>query len=169
MFLSNMNDKEHQLYLSICKTKISFQKKVKMLGILLENPNSWRVVGITIDALRLLAASDFKSQSRQGINRAHLVDRIHTFTHLITNPILDCEEWWKYYWDNDRVVLATSSENASNVFSEIIYWNENHEQENDLFATSGFKWKHRVSKEIPYLKKLWQNYTNFPQPDCGLN
>ena len=64
------------------------------------------------------------------------------------------EEWWSFYWNNDKTILSTSSENMSGEFSDIIYFTEDKEQKGDLFVTSGFKWKHRKSKEVPFLKEL---------------
>lgn len=117
--------------------------------------NQWRVTGITINALKIFAEHDFKRKSRMGINRAHISqDRLITNMYLLDND-LSPEEFWKYLYENDNTVLATSSENKKNVFSEIIKINESQ----DMFNAKGFAWKHN-KKEIDFLAQLYNKHLN---------
>ncbi|HXT11365.1 MAG TPA: hypothetical protein VN873_07360 [Candidatus Angelobacter sp.] len=71
---------------------------------------SWRVTGITAKALEMLASVDFKNV--KGIRRAHLVDRIDTARAVFhTSSPLTEDEFFATFWENDKTVIATISEN----------------------------------------------------------
>lgn len=144
----------HEAYLMICKMKFSTSRRVRILSEMMgEAPEHWRVVGITKEALELFSQHDFKKVSRMGINRSHLVDRHKTYTDLIDNPRADVDEWWDFYYERDKTILSTSSENMKNEFSDIIYFDEP-----ELFNSSGFAWRHS-KKESSFLLKLFEENT----------
>jgi hypothetical protein len=138
-------------YLIIKNMKSSmFAKSRSLSHIICEWKDYWKVIGITKEALKIFSKNDFKSKSRLGIQRAHITqDRIVTNEYLLTND-LSFDEFWSYLIENDKTVLATSSENKRNDFGEIIKIDENL----DLFSARGFGWKHNKT-EIEFLTKLW--------------
>jgi hypothetical protein len=130
------------------------QTKVGMLTYLFSNhPKQWRVVGVTVEALLRFEQFAFQRVAKMGINRSHLVDRMTTYTRMIGSPFNGCEDWWKFYYENDRTVLATSSENTSGIYSEILWIDESL----DLFRSSGYSWTQNKA-EREFLKNLLFNY-----------
>ena len=139
-------------FLLIRKMRAPTSKRYRMLGELFAvNPNAWRVTGITENALKVFQQHDFKRVSRMGINRSHLVDRVKTYTTMLEGPLMDCEEWWNFYFDNDKTVLATSTENMGKGEWSKVY---DIDPQLGLFKTQGFAWRHK-DPEINFLKALY--------------
>lgn len=137
-------------FLLIRKMRAPTTKRYRMLGELFAvNPNAWRVVGVTENALRVFAEHDFKRVSRMGVNRSHLVDRIDTYTTMLEGPLMKCEDWWNFYVDTDKTVLATSTENMGKGEWSKIY---DIAPSLGLFQSQGFAWRHK-EPEIKFLKE----------------
>jgi hypothetical protein len=144
----NKEDLYHD-YMLIRNMRAPTSKRTRMLGELLSLcPDHWQVIGITEDALRVFAEHNYKKVSRMGINRSHLVDRHKTYTTMIDEPLMKCEDWWEFYRKNDTTILATSSENMTNSFSKIY----DIDTSLGLFQSRGFAWKHN-KEEISFLKE----------------
>ena len=138
-------------FLLIRQMRVPVSKRYRMLGELFgANPNNWRVIGITEQALNIFKQHDFKRVSRMGINRSHLVDRVSTYTTMLEGPLMECDEWWDFYIDTDKTVLATSTENMSKG-----EWSRVHNIDPSLglFKTQGFAWRHK-DPEIQFLKEI---------------
>jgi hypothetical protein len=88
-----------------------------------------------------------------GINRSHLVDRIQTYTTMLEGPLMECDEWWNFYVDTDKTVLATSTENMGKGEWSKIY---NIDPSLKLFQSQGFAWRHK-DPEITFLKETLDN------------
>ena len=137
-------------FLLIRKMRAPTRKRCRMLGELFAcDPDAWRVVGITEEALKIFATHNFNRVSRMGVNRSHLVDRNTTYTTMIEGPLLEKNKWWNFYRRNDKTILATSSENMSNNFSTVY----DIDASLDLFKSQGFAWRHR-EPEVLYLKEV---------------
>lgn len=144
----NKEDFYHD-FLLIRKMRAPTNKRYRMLGELFAAyENAWQVIGITENALKVFAKNDFKRVSRMGINRSHLVDRVKTYTTMLEGPLMDCNEWWNFYIENDKTILATSSENMSNGFTKIYKVDTSL----GLFKSHGFAWRHK-DPEIQFLKE----------------
>lgn len=143
-------------YLIIKNLKSSkFTKSRNLSNIICEWEDYWKVIGITEEALKIFSKNNFKKKSKLGIQRAHIKqDRIVTNEYLLSND-LSFDEFWSYLIENDKTVLATSSENKRNEFSQIIEINE----DLNLFKATGFAWKHN-NKEIKFLNNLWDEVFN---------
>lgn len=147
----NKEDFYHD-FLLIRQMRAPTAKRYRMLGELFAvNPDAWRVTGITENALKVFKQHDFKRVSRMGINRSHLVDRVKTYTTMLEGPLMDCEEWWNFYFDNDKTVLATSTENMGKGEWSKVY---DIDPQLGLFKTQGFAWRHK-DPEINFLKELY--------------
>ena len=149
-------DELFQEYQMLLKMKSDIGVKIRMLSILLyyNNPNPWRVVGITQNALVLFKTHEFKKVPKMGINRAHLINRDDTYREMLLNPISSSEVFWEKYLGSDKTVFSTSSENLSKKgFSKIFYFENNQEI---LFPAIGYAWKHN-NKEIEFLRKFHNN------------
>ena len=114
-----------------------------------EYEHIWQVVGITENALSIFARHGYRKVSKMGINRSHKVDRHKTYTIMLTGPLMTCDEWWQFFIDNDKTILATSSENLSGNMSKIY----DIDPSLGLFKSSGFAWKHS-KKEREFLESL---------------
>jgi len=74
---------------------------------------SWRVTGITKDALEVLALNNYR-YVKGKICRAHKVDRIETARAVFEIPKpLSENEFFMVLWTNDETVIATNSENKT--------------------------------------------------------
>lgn len=72
-------------FLLISKMKVSEKTKIRILTELFgETENPWRVIGITINALKIFKDNDFNRISGMGINRAHIKDRKITYTKMVS-------------------------------------------------------------------------------------
>lgn len=139
-------------YQLICKMKAPIDLKVVMLSHLItSHSNPWRVVGITKEALLVFSNHKFRKVAKMGINRSHVNNRSQTYKAMMAQDFNNCDEWWNFYYEKDRTVLATSSENIRNTLSEIYDVSENF----GLFRFSGYGWRHGKD-EIKFLEKLHQ-------------
>jgi hypothetical protein len=134
--------------------------KIKLLSTLFSiNPNSWRVVGITPEALKIFEKYDFQKKSGMRINRSHIRQRYGFYQTLLDpdNKIQTAEEFWNTYYENDMTILASASENMS--ADQSIFENAYPVPQDDrkLFQTSGYAWKHRDEEE-EFLKDLFQKH-----------
>lgn len=137
-------------YLLIRSMRAPSKTQARLLGELLALcPDHWQVIGITEDALQVFAEHDYRRVSRMGINRSHLVDRYKTFITMLEEPLMECDEWWNFYRNNDTTVLATSTENSKNSFSKIY----DIDTSLGLFKSRGFGWRH-TKEEIKFLKEI---------------
>lgn len=137
-------------YLLVKQMSSPMYRKSRILtDILAQYDGFWKVVGITEEALRTFAESNFTKNTTRKINRSHITqDRMVTNTYLLSND-LSFDEFWEYVLKNDVTVLATSSENSTNRFSRIIEVNT----DLNLFKASGYGWTHN-KREKEYLREL---------------
>ena len=139
----------HKYYLDICKWNIPTKNKVKILGELMASAyeDHWRVIGVTKEALNVFRAHGFKKVSRMGINRGHIFDRKDTLKYMLDYPFQDVEEWWNFYYDRDKTILMTSTENITGKLSD------HYSVPEGLFHNSGFAWRHG-KEEVEFLTEL---------------
>lgn len=144
----------HHDYLLISKMRVPTKRKTRLLTELLgSSDNPWRVVGITEGALSVFSQNNFIKVKRMGINRSHLVNRIDVYTHMFENVFTDANDWWDYYYENDKTVLSTSSENMSSASSNIIYF----DNKDSFFKSRGFSGSY-TKKEKLFLEELAKNH-----------
>lgn len=137
-------------YLFIKKLKSPLQVKVRMMTSLLEQyEGSWKIVGITRQALEKFYRKDFKYERFMEINHSHLFDRHKTYKEMLTKDMNE-KEWWDLFLKNDECVLSLSNENK-NVKNEIPF-----ETDGNLFKKKGFGWRH-TKQEQEFLRNLYEN------------
>ena len=144
-------------FLLISQMKVSEKTKIKFLTELFsETGNPWRVVGITKNALEVFKKNNFHRVSRMGINRSHIKDRKDTYSEMLNSKVKNSAEWWNYYYENDKTIFATSSENMSSRLDlDNVIPLKNSE---GLFKSQGYAWAHRKKNEVPYLQNLADEY-----------
>lgn len=79
--------------------------------------NSWRVVGITQNALEAFKAVDFKRIPKRKdpipVERAHIHQRHTWISEMFETEWNDPEKWWQWVWERDACVLSTAAENIA--------------------------------------------------------
>ena len=147
----------HHDYLLISQMKMPIKRKARLLTELLaQYENTWRVIGITNAALEKFIQCDFIKIKGMGIQRAHLTDRIETYTYMFENVFYDTDSWWEYHLEKDKTILSTSSENMSSILKDEIYFNDNviyFDNNDSYFKNAGFTWSYR-KKEEAFLRNV---------------
>jgi len=150
----------YSAFQAICKMKIDDSKKIGMLTRLFSiEPNNWRVVGISIDAIKVFQKNNFQRKSKMGINRSHIKRRFDSYKEIMekeaNGEFNDYDHWWSFYFENDKTVIQTSSENMKkNGHSAII---EISNPDWLLFKSKGYAWNHG-NAEIELLKILFEKH-----------
>lgn len=149
----------YQVYIAIYNlpfASFDLQRKTTMLTALMGGAEwSWRVVGITPQALELLAENNYKYVLGK-IRRAHLVDRFATARAVFEQPKpLSENEFFKLFWENDETVIALKEENKKGGLPRQILpidFNLGLFQSNPLVGHKHGK------KEADFLRKLHEDY-----------
>ena len=116
-------------------------------------PWTWKVVGITRNALDVLAANDFEMPSHQ-ICRGHFIDRKTTIKEMFSrDEPMRFDEFWEAAIERDRTVLMTYKENGKGkLFPEYISFDAG-----DLFA-DGVGVTYRKAEKT-FLRKMHSELT----------
>jgi hypothetical protein len=85
------------------------------------------------------------------IQRAHLVDRDYWYSVLFETEWENSTLWFDFVYENDKTVLALSSENKHINNIDFIKFQEGNEV---LFKSTRISWKHG-KEEISFLKNLF--------------
>ena len=113
----------------------------------------WRVIGITREALDLLATNDFNKNKLPGLCRGHKQDRIKTARALFKpKKPMSLDGFYKVFLRNDQtVIMLNEQNNHSKLFPNFIKINNPNAE---LFPNGSLiGWKHR-KKEREYLRQL---------------
>jgi hypothetical protein len=141
-------------YLLICNMKAPTKSRAEILTLLFKNyHNSWRVIGVTENALLKFKDNNFKKIAGNIIQRAHLNNRHTIFSEMMSQTFYSIDEWWNFYHKNDETILALSSENDKVKECKIITI----DQELGLFKRAGWSYRH-TKLECQYLAGLYSEY-----------
>ena len=133
-------------YLAIKKLNAGDSIKRKCIEVICnQRKDSWKVTGVTRNALKIFKKFDYKKTSGMNIQRAHLKDR-SKFYQILLERDLSYDSWLKYIDESDVTVLASKKENDVNKFSKVTKISEK-----GLFENTGFSWKH-TRKERDFLR-----------------
>lgn len=115
---------------------------------------SWRVVGITPQALKIFKDNDFKKiPSGGGITRAHITSRKSTCEDLIkSNKIFSPDDFINKWLENDKTVICGKGENKDNFFAKYISIDNPF---GILFQSAKVGWKCSKS-DREYLRSLYE-------------
>lgn len=137
----------YQGYVALYNLDLPMRIKHRMFGELCSglNPDHWRVVGMTELALQEFIANNFDRP--KTVCRAHKVSRLETSKEMFEGPLMSFDEWWELYYERDKTVLATKSENMQKATEVQAY-----DVPAGLFVSKGYAF--RVSKdEKAFLKE----------------
>ena len=99
------------LYVHIYKTNLVDQKKRHLFRELLAGEEwTWRVVGISVNALERFKENEYKKPL--GIQRDHIKPFKHT-SKLMLATLLTEDEWCRLAYESEEVRLVTKEENAT--------------------------------------------------------
>ncbi len=141
-------------FIVVQKMEVPYSVKNKMLGAIFSmNPNPWRVVGISENALRRFQEYNFKYKSGMGINRSHIFPRHQRNKVLLEKMDWDIESWWRYFYNKDKCILATSTENMSK--DKLI---SKFKVPKNLFKSSGYSFKVKQEESL-FLKAAYKKLT----------
>jgi hypothetical protein len=126
-----------------------------LTGLMGSRPWSWRVIGITRNALEVFARNDFQRPAGK-IQRGHRDDRASTARALFREPdaALSLEEFFNVFLQRDETVLMTVEENKhqpDGTFPDFIPI----ERERQVFPCGTLVgWQHR-KQEVQFLRDLY--------------
>ena len=162
---SEMRNELYKVYESVFNSKLSQSKKEGLIdAIFMWETWSWRVRGISYDALRVIKDHDFRPKPK-GLVRGHVVDRVTTRRNLLKN-ILNREEWWKKFWKNDKTEIVTREENNTGQKSTIIEI----DYSKGYFANAGkegFKFRKTIEGEM--CRELWDENSDLILGTSGVH
>lgn len=86
-----------------------------LTGLMGSRPWSWRVIGITPQALACFSRYGYNKPPDRQIQRGHLYGRSGTARELFDSPTaMTVDEFFKFFLARDRTVLMLTKENPSN-------------------------------------------------------
>jgi len=102
----------YELYINVFNSSISNLHKEKILGTIFSyEPWSWRVVGISKKALKEFKDNNYNYKSRT-FNRDHYFQGQTVTLKKMLEKIMPFDEWWLWFWDNDKTLLITIPEHS---------------------------------------------------------
>ncbi len=151
----------HELYVTLFRARqgspqdFSYGRITTIMTALMGIENcGWRVVGITREALVLLATQDFnKNKLPRRLCRGHIVPRAQTNKLLFEGEgPLALEQFFEVFLHNDRTVIMLNEQNGLTVsFPEFVAIDN---EDSELFPNGSLMaWKHR-KKEREFLRQL---------------
>ena len=101
----------YKMYKDLFNSHFSERKKLNLMTAITGwEPWSWRVVGITIDAVGLVKENNGHSSSARELVRDHYFQgRTETYKKMLSK-LLSFDDWWSEFWNNDRTILMTKEE-----------------------------------------------------------
>lgn len=141
----------YRIYELIYDNHFSLPKKRSVMTAVLGYETwSWRVVGITEEAIKAIAKNNFNKPSNT-LARDHTHTRSNTYTKIFSEGKMPFHAWWDWVWQHDKTILMTNTEHKSQVISKIYQLNPN-----DGYFVDGETagWYQTKAKEGSYLKHL---------------
>lgn len=108
----------YAIYELIYDSHFSLSKKRSVItAVLGYEAWSWRVVGITEEAVKAIARNNFNKPARI-LARDHQLPRVTTYNKIFESK-MPFVEWWSWIWENDKTTLMTNEEHHSKAPSRI--------------------------------------------------
>ncbi|OGT00542.1 MAG: hypothetical protein A3F73_06990 [Gallionellales bacterium RIFCSPLOWO2_12_FULL_59_22] len=158
---NNLRAALHSVYVAIfnakqtCPEGFRDNDTTRLLTALMgSKPWSWKVVGVTPEALDLFKQNNFKRPPRL-IQRGHKINRVETARQLFDRPTpIMLDEFIHIFLKNDETVLMTAEQNRKKDFPNYIPINNSNAE---LFPSGSLVgWQHR-QVEIDFLRHLYAN------------
>lgn len=147
----------YKLYELIFDSTFTLSKKRSVITAVLGYETwSWRVVGITEEAVKAIARNNFNKPSRM-LARDHKRTRVETYNRVFSEKMA-FNEWWDWIWENDQTILMTNEEHR------LIHLNQPSkiyliEPKLSLFVDAEVAgWHQTQAREGAFLRKLCEEY-----------
>jgi hypothetical protein len=139
----------YEIYLKLHSSRTFYHEKTVravMCELMYGEPEAWRVVGITSDALEVYKAAGHRRVS--GIERAHLTDRNKMIRYIFErDQPLTYEALFDYWLNTDRSVIALKRQNRSDSLGTWIPF-ENNDAKFFPRLGIGFEYRPRIEGEL---------------------
>lgn len=110
----------YRIYDLIYSSHFSLSKKRSLMTAALGYETwSWRVVGITEEAIKAIARNNFNKPSKM-LARDHTQPRSVTYTEIFDKEkMMSFTEWWNWVWEHDKTTLMTNEEHHTQRISKV--------------------------------------------------
>lgn len=137
----------HAVYLALFNTDADIHTQIAVMSQLFAaacGGTSWRVVGITPAAARIVAEGR-PNLTKSGIQRGHLTDRRDTIAAMFERDApMGCDEMFAFWIERDVTVVCMADENKRIASTE---WLPLDNPDGDLFAARDFNFRYRRKVE----------------------
>ena len=103
----------YEFYTKIFDSSFDHQKKKNLLtSITGWEPWSWRVVGITANAVGTIVENDGHARVKSQLVRDHFFQSRSKTSNNLLSKKYDYTSYWREFWDNDRTIIMTKFEHS---------------------------------------------------------
>ena len=130
------------------------KKRTLMTSVMCYEKWSWRVVGITENAVRAIARNNY-NKPKKILARDHVNPRAETYSKIFSGDLMSLHDWWSWVWERDKTVLMTNDEHHSRAISRVFEIDTSL----GLFQCAGLVgWNQTKEKEGAYVESLVRIY-----------
>lgn len=149
----------YKLYELIFDSTFTLSKKRSVITAVLGYETwSWRVVGITEEAVKAIARNNFNKPSRKLCRYKQSSKALMQMQNQIFKQKMVFNEWWDWVWENDQTILMTNEEHR------LIHLNQPSktyliEPKLSLFVDAEVAgWHQTQAREGAFLRKLCEEH-----------
>ena len=108
-----LKNEMYEFYIKVFDSSFDYQKKKNLLtSITGWEPWSWRVVGITANAVGAIVENDGHARVKPQLVRDHFFQSRSTTSNNLLSKKYDFESYWKEFWENDKTIIMTKFEHS---------------------------------------------------------
>ena len=108
-----LKNEMYEFYIKVFDSSFDYQKKKNLLtSITGWEPWSWRVVGITANAVGTIVENDGHARVKSQLVRDHFFQSRSKTSNNLLSKKYDYASYWKEFWDNDRTIIMTKFEHS---------------------------------------------------------
>jgi hypothetical protein len=148
----------YKLYEIIFDSHFSLTKKRSLVTAVLSYETwSWRVVGITEEAIKVIARNNFKKPSK-ALARDHSPPRVETYNKVFEAK-MNFDDWWQWIWENDKTTLMTNKEHQAIKTQPTSYVYKINPSDNYFIDAGLVGWYQTKSREGAFIKDLCEKHS----------
>ncbi len=137
----------YEIYEALFRSNLKLYSKQRCLEWAADGNHTWRIVGISLDALKALCAN----KSAAGLRRAHSLERSARASYVFDrNSPLSRRDLLEYFFQHDTTTLVTSAENAKEGTE---HWSKVIPVPEGIFASASFSVYASKKSDIPWAEK----------------
>tara|TARA_A100000164_G_C21617197_1_gene634899 strand:+ start:72 stop:692 length:621 start_codon:yes stop_codon:yes gene_type:complete len=98
---------------------LSFNKKERLLNLIFAyEPWSWRVVGISREAINEFKKNDYQKITSGGPQRDHFFKMRKDYIRPMMKTVMPYDDWWNLFWEGDRTIIVTKNEHKKHLITK---------------------------------------------------